>query len=328
MVEPAGLSGFARAFPERVFDVGIAEQHAVASAAGLATAGYHPVVACYATFLSRAFDQVLFDVGLHRLGVTLVLDRAGVTGPDGPSHHGLWDVAWLSLVPGLALATPRDGPRLRAALGAALSVDDHPTAIRFPKGELPVDLPAVGQVDGVDILLGGEPDADVLLVGYGPLAAVALSAGRQLRGLGYDVTVADPVWALPPPGGLVELARSVGLVVTLEDGLVDGGLGQHLAAALARAGVTARIEPLGLPLAYLAQGDRAGLLAEAGLTAERVVALAVAGVTRVARVAGVAGETGVTRVAEATGVTGEDGVIGEDGVTRVAELADGASATP
>jgi len=277
MVEPVGLGGFARAFPDRVFDVGIAEQHAVASAAGLATAGYHPVVACYASFLGRAFDQVLFDVGLHGAGVTLVLDRAGVTGPDGPSHHGLWDLAWLSLVPGLAVAVPRDGPRLRAALRAAVAVDDHPTAIRYPKGELPRDLPPVDGVEcveGVDILLGGAEPAEILLIGYGPLAHVAVEAGRRLALSGRAVTVADPVWAIPVPTGLVELARSARVVVTLEDGVVQGGLGQQLAAALDRAGLRAAVRPCGLPLAYLAQGDRSALLAEAGLTTDHVVAVA------------------------------------------------------
>ncbi|MDR1450559.1 MAG: 1-deoxy-D-xylulose-5-phosphate synthase [Propionibacteriaceae bacterium] len=274
MVEPVGLEPFGRAFPDRLFDVGIAEQHAVAAAAGLASAGYHPVVAFYATFLNRAFDQVLFDIGLHSLGVTFVLDRAGLTGPDGPSHHGLWDLALLGLVPGLAVAAPRDEVRLRAAIRQAVACDDHPTAIRFPKGELPAELPAVGSAGGVDLLLGGERPADVLLVGCGPLAATAQAAGRRLADQGWSVVVADPLWVLPICPALVELARPARLVVTLEDGVDAGGVGERLAAVLAAAGVAAAVRCCAVPLAYVPQCRRDEALAAAGLTADHVIELA------------------------------------------------------
>ncbi|MDR1806715.1 MAG: 1-deoxy-D-xylulose-5-phosphate synthase [Propionibacteriaceae bacterium] len=276
MVEPVGLGPFARAFPERVFDVGIAEQHAVASAAGLASAGYHPIVAVYATFLNRAFDQVLLDAGLHSLGVTFVLDRAGITGPDGPSHHGIWDMALFGLVPGLALAAPRDAATLRRALRQAIAIDDHPTVVRYPKGAVPPDLPAVAAVGGVDLLAGGDAPAEVLLIGYGPLARLAVEAAEALTAVGRTVTVADPVWALPVNPALIDLARPARVVVTLEDGVGHGGVGQQVAATLEQAGVAAAIRPFALPTDFIAQGTRGEILRDAGFTVDRIVAVVTA----------------------------------------------------
>ncbi|HET6760408.1 MAG TPA: 1-deoxy-D-xylulose-5-phosphate synthase, partial [Propionibacteriaceae bacterium] len=205
MVYPTGLHRFAQAFPDRCFDVGIAEQHAVTSAAGLAMGGLHPVVAVYSTFLNRAFDQVLMDVALHKCGVTFVLDRAGITGPDGASHHGMWDMSILSVVPGLCLAAPRDAARLREALAQSLSIDDAPSVIRFPRGTVSVDLPAVEELDGMHVLLKTDQPR-VLVVGIGPLAETAVAVGERLSDQGIGVTVADPLWALPINPALISLA--------------------------------------------------------------------------------------------------------------------------
>src|SRR4051794_279742 len=208
MLRPTGLHRFAERFPDRVHDVGIAEQHAVASAAGLAFGGLHPVVAIYATFMNRAFDQVLMDVGLHRAGVTFVLDRAGVTGPDGPSHHGIWDLAILQVVPNIRIAVPRDGERLREELREAVAVDDAPTVIRFPKGGVSADLPAVERTpDGVDVL-SEAPGRDVLIVTVGPMAAIGLEVAERLADQGIDATVVDPRWVVPVPESVVEMSAT------------------------------------------------------------------------------------------------------------------------
>jgi 1-deoxy-D-xylulose-5-phosphate synthase len=269
MLHPTGLGTFAKHFSERVFDVGIAEQHAVTCAAGLARGGLHPVVAVYSTFLNRAFDQVLMDVGLHHLGVTFVLDRAGVTGPDGPSHHGMWDLAAFSLVPGLRVAVPRDEQRLQEALRRSVSIDS-PTLIRFSKGQLPAPLAAIRQRGDVDILHQAEQPR-VLLVGYGQ-SVLALAAAAILEAHGIASTVVDPVWALPVSPALVALAAEHALVVTIEDGLVTGGLGSMLAQAMMSAGVLTPLRALGIPQAYLSQGSRAQLLAEIGLTPDGIAA--------------------------------------------------------
>ncbi|MEU1134537.1 1-deoxy-D-xylulose-5-phosphate synthase [Streptomyces sp. NPDC005900] len=263
MLQPTGLQMFAQRFPERVFDVGIAEQHAVCSAAGMSMGGLHPVVAVYATFLNRAFDQLLMDVALHRLPVTLVLDRAGVTGPDGASHHGMWDHTLLGLVPGLRLAAPRDGATLRALLGEALADQDGPTVLRFPKGPVPVDLPALERCGQVDLLT--EAGSDVLLVGFGVMAAACLGAREQLAAHGVSVTVAAPRWALPVPTELVELAARHRLTVTVEDSSRTGGLGTALAQACSDAAARTPVHTLGLPRTFLTHGSRSELLAATGL---------------------------------------------------------------
>lgn len=273
MLHPVGLARFAATFPSRVFDVGIAEQHAVASAAGLAAAGLHPVVAVYATFLNRAFDQVLMDVALHQLGVTFVLDRAGVTGPDGASHNGMWDAALFGLVPGLRYAAPRDGNRLRAALRTAVKIDDAPTMIRFSKDPLPDDVPTVRTHGTLDVLLDA-PNPRVLIVGYGAFAPMAIEVGRRLKEQGIAARVVDPVWALPVSDDLVAQAREVELIVTIEDGLVVSGLGSHLAQTLRADDVDVPVREFGIPQQFLTHGARKDLLAEMGLTAHDIARFA------------------------------------------------------
>ncbi|MFJ8043641.1 1-deoxy-D-xylulose-5-phosphate synthase [Kitasatospora sp. NPDC096147] len=270
MPGPTGLARFAEHYPERFHDVGIAEQHAVASAAGLATAGARPVVAVYSTFLNRAYDQVLMDVALHRLPVTFVLDRAGVTGPDGASHHGMWDVPLLASVPGLRLAVPRDPASLRTLLAEAVDDQEHPTALRFPKAAAGTDLPAVHQLGPVDVLLRTGIQ-EVLLIAVGPLAAECLEAGRHLAGTGLGTTVADPRWALPVSRELLDLAGAHRLVVTVEDNVRSGGVGDAIARALADRGSRVPVTSLGLPGRFLPHGPRPELLAAAGLSAESIV---------------------------------------------------------
>lgn len=274
MLHPTGLDRFARHFPERVFDVGIAEQHAVASAAGLAATGLHPVVAVYATFLNRAFDQVLMDVALHRRGVTFVLDRAGVTGPDGPSHNGMWDLSLLGLVPGLRLAAPRDEERLTRALQLAVTIDDAPSVLRFSKEALPEPLPAIATQGSVDVLFAEPADAPaasrVLVVGYGQFCGLAVEVGGRLADQGIAVTVVDPVWSLPVSPDLLQLAGEHTLVVTIEDGGLAGGLGSHLSQQARAAGIDTPLREFGIPQDFLPQGSRSGLLEALGLTAARI----------------------------------------------------------
>ncbi len=273
MLHPTGLDQFARHFPERTFDVGIAEQHAVTSAAGLAAGGLHPVFAVYATFLNRAFDQVLMDVALHRLGVTFVLDRAGVTGPDGPSHNGMWDASLLGLVPGLRLTAPRDEPRLVAALQLAVTVDDAPTVLRYSKEALPDPIPAVSTRGDVDVLLAG-PRPRVLVVGYGQLCSIAMQVGERLSQQGIGATVVDPVWALPVSADLLELVAEHELVLTIEDNGLAGGLGSRLSQEARAAGIDTRVREFGIPQEFLPQGNRAQLLEEFGLTAQHIARFA------------------------------------------------------
>lgn len=272
MPGPTGLSAFRQRFPDRFFDVGIAEQHAMTSAAGLAMGGLHPVVAIYSTFLNRAFDQVIMDVALHKLPVTMVLDRSGVTGPDGASHNGMWDLSMLGIVPGMRVAAPRDGTRLREELGEALDVNDGPTAIRFPKGDVGDDIPMVERRGGVDVLAvptDGLSD-DVLLVAVGPFAAMALAVAERLRNQGIGVTVVDPRWVLPVPEAIGELATAHKLVVTLEDNGVNGGVGSAVSAALRRAEIDVPCRDVGLPQEFFAQASRGEVLAEVGLTDRNV----------------------------------------------------------
>jgi 1-deoxy-D-xylulose-5-phosphate synthase len=262
------------AFPERCFDVGIAEQHAVTSAAGLAMGGLHPVVAVYSTFLNRALDQVLMDVALHECGVTFVLDRAGITGPDGASHHGMWDMSILQVVPRLQLAAPRDGTRLREALARSLTIDDRPTVLRFPKEPVPPDLPAGDQLDGMDILLQTEQPR-VLVVGLGPLAGTAKAVGERLSDQGIGVSVVDPIWALPISPALVSLAADHELVITIEDNGVVGGYGARLAQEMRSADVATPLREFGIPQAFLPHGGRGELLKEIGLTPQNIARYAV-----------------------------------------------------
>ncbi|RPA20040.1 1-deoxy-D-xylulose-5-phosphate synthase [Gordonia sp. OPL2] len=290
MPGPTGLTPFGEKFPDRMFDVGIAEQHAVTSAAGLALGGLHPVVAIYSTFLNRAFDQLLMDVALLRLPVTLVLDRSGITGPDGPSHHGMWDLSLMSLVPGLAVAAPRDAVRLREEFDEALAVSDGPTALRFSKGAVPEDIRAVERLDdGVDVLYRaapgvGEATGDVLIVAVGAFCALAVDAAERLGRQGIDATVVDPRWVLPVPGSIAELATRHRLVVTLEDSGVRGGVGSAISDALSSADVAVPVQHRGIPQQFVQHASRGQLLAEFGLTAQdlaRTITATVAGMQSV-----------------------------------------------
>ena len=270
MLHPTGLGRFAAAFPDRSVDVGIAEQHAIVSAAGLARTGLHPVVAVYATFLNRAFDQVLMDAALHNAGITIVLDRAGITGSDGPSHNGMWDMSLMGMVPGVQLAAPRDQARLVAALDRAVEVDDAVTVIRYSKERLPDEMREVAHLgeglERVDILR--RPDgARVLVVGHGQFVGMAISVAERLDDQGVPAAVADPLWSLPISETLVGLAAGYDIVITLEDNLVEGGVGQKLRARLGQIRSSTRVLNFGIPQRFLSHGSREEVLEEIGLTA-------------------------------------------------------------
>jgi 1-deoxy-D-xylulose-5-phosphate synthase len=272
MLRSTGLAKFAEAYPDRWFDVGIAEQHAVTSAAGMAMAGLHPVVALYSTFLNRAFDQLLMDVALHKQPVTLVLDRAGITGPDGSSHHGMWDLSILGVVPGIRVAAPRDAVTLREELNEAVAVKDGPSVLRFPKASVGGEVAAVERRGTVDLLRrpGPHETADVLLVTVGAFAELGMAAADRLSDQGIGVTVVDPRWVLPVPAALVDLARGHRLVVTVEDNGRHGGFGWALAAALRDADVDVPLRDLGVPQEFQPQGTRSEVLVQLGLTAQNV----------------------------------------------------------
>ncbi|MFC6087244.1 1-deoxy-D-xylulose-5-phosphate synthase [Sphaerisporangium aureirubrum] len=279
MLHPTGLATFAEAFPERTYDVGIAEQHAMTSAAGLALGGLHPVVAIYATFLNRAFDQLLMDVSLHRLPVTVVLDRAGVTGEDGASHNGMWDLSILQVIPGLSVAAPRDATRLRELLGEAVQVADAPTVVRFPKGAIPADIPAVGRLGAMDVLYpaseaepaDGTPQAGrVLLVAAGAMAPVCLEAAELLAQGGVQATVVDPRWVKPLDAALVTAAAEHDLVAVAEDSGRVGGVGDAVARMLRDAGVPTPVRTYGIPQRFLSHAKRATILTEIGLTPDHL----------------------------------------------------------
>ncbi|MET9297466.1 1-deoxy-D-xylulose-5-phosphate synthase [Streptomyces sp. NPDC003077] len=270
MLQPVGLAKFAAEFPDRVYDVGIAEQHAAVSAAGLATGGLHPVFAVYATFLNRAFDQVLMDVALHKCGVTFVLDRAGVTGDDGASHNGMWDMSLLQVVPGLRIAAPRDADQVRAQLREAVEVDDAPTVVRYSKGKVGPAVEAVGRVGGMDVLR--EPGAevsrpDVLLVSVGALAPMCLEIADLLDKQGISTTVVDPRWVKPVDPALPGLAARHRVVVTVEDNSRTGGVGSAIAQTLRDAGVDLPLRDFGIPERFLDHASRKEVMAEIGLTA-------------------------------------------------------------
>ena len=270
MLRPTGLHKLAERFPSRVFDVGIAEQHAVTSAAGLAFGGLHPVVAVYATFIHRAFDQVLMDVALHRAGVTFVLDRAGVTGPDGPSHHGMWDLAILQVVPNIRLSAPRDAERLREELGEAVAVSDGPTVVRFPKGSVGEEIAAVRRLDdGVDVLVEHERK-DVLIVTVGPMATTGLEVAERLAAQGIGSTVIDPRWVVPVPRSVLDLAAEHRIVISIEDGIRVGGVGTRIRQDLREAGIDTAVTELGLPDEFLDHAERAQILERVGLTPQHI----------------------------------------------------------
>ncbi|MGO4193336.1 1-deoxy-D-xylulose-5-phosphate synthase [Arthrobacter sp. YAF17] len=274
MLIPVGLHKFAARHPERVFDVGIAEQHALTSAAGMAFGGLHPVVAVYATFLNRAFDQLLMDVALHKAGVTIVLDRAGVTGPDGASHHGMWDMAMVQIVPGLHLAAPRDSSRLREELREAVAIEDAPSVIRYSKGTVGAEVEAIERLsDGVDVLArrpAGSSDNDVLIVSVGAMSELALDVSNRLGAQGISSTVVDPRWVLPVPRSVVALASHHRLVICIEDGVRAGGVGSRIRQEMRAAGVDTALNEVGLPVEFLDHGSRSQVLERVGLTAQQI----------------------------------------------------------
>jgi 1-deoxy-D-xylulose-5-phosphate synthase len=271
MLIPVGLAPFAQAFPDRVFDVGIAEQHAVTMAAGLSFAGLHPVVAIYATFLNRAFDQLLMDCALHRQGVTFVLDRAGVTGTDGASHNGMWDMTVVGIVPGIHLAAPRDGAQVRRALREAVAIEDGPSVVRFPKGTVADPIEAVGTEGDVDVLRECEGDPDLLVVSVGAMAPLALQVADKLTAEGRSVRVLDPRWVLPVSEALVGAARRAGAVAVIEDNIVDGGIGSALSQAVTEAGGPLRpVWCYGIPQQFLDHASRSQILEQVGLTPDQV----------------------------------------------------------
>lgn len=278
MLHPVGLGRFAAAYPERTFDVGIAEQHAVTSAAGLAMGGMHPVVAIYATFMNRAFDQVLMDVALHKCGVTFVLDRAGITGSDGPSHNGMWDLSIFQVVPGLRIAAPRDAARLQELLREAVSIADAPTMLRIPKGAPPADMAAIDRLGECDVLVR-QGERDVLLVGVGAMVSVAVEVADRLRHQGIGVTVIDPRWVKPIDPALVDAAANYGLVVSVEDNGRVGGVGSMLRDALGDAGVTTPMRVFGIPQEFLAHAERGAILERVGLTPQALARAIVEDVT-------------------------------------------------
>lgn len=270
MLNPVGLSAFAKRFPNRVFDVGIAEQHAVTSAAGMAFGGLHPVVAVYATFMNRALDQVLMDVALHKEGVTFVLDRAGVTGPDGASHHGVWDLAIFQVVPNIRIAVPRDASLLRELLAEAVSIEDAPTLIRFGKGSVDQNIDAVKRLsDGVDVLRESAAK-DVLLVAVGSMAKIALSVADLLAAQGIGATVIDPRWVIPVADSVVSLAADHRLVVSIEDGIRVGGIGTRIRQAMRAAQVDTALNEIGLPDEFLEHASREEILDRVGLNAQTI----------------------------------------------------------
>ena len=269
MMGPTGLDKFEKSFPERTFDVGIAEQHATTAAAGMAFAGLHPVVAVYSTFLNRAFDQLLLDVALHKAGVTFVLDRAGVTGDDGPSHNGIWDLALTGIVPTLHVAAPRDGARVRETLREAINIADAPTLLRFPKGAVNEDIPAFERRDGIDVLYRGE-SADILLVSIGAFAAMAVEAAGQAYREGVGVTVIDPRWVKPLPKSLITMAQRYKSVVVLEDGIKHGGIASTVSELFRDAGLNVPVHSIGVPLAFIEHSKRAEVLADLGITVQNI----------------------------------------------------------
>ena len=269
MLGPTGLDQFQAAYPERTIDVGIAEQHAVTSAAGLAFTGLHPVVAVYSTFLNRAFDQLLLDVALHKAGVTFVLDRSGVTGDDGPSHHGIWDLALTGIVPTMHVAAPRDGARLKELLREAVAINDAPSMIRFPKGAVQEDIPAFERRDGIDVLYRGE-SADVLMISVGAMAAIAVEAASSAYREGVGVTVIDPRWVKPLPESLVRMAERYKSVVVLEDGIRHAGIGSSISEMFRDAGVLIPLHSIGVPLEFIEHSKRGEIMSDIGITAQNI----------------------------------------------------------
>ena len=270
MLGPTGLDKFAQSFPDRTIDVGIAEQHAVTSAAGLAYAGVHPVIAIYSTFLNRAFDQLLLDVALHNAGVTFVLDRAGITGDDGPSHHGIWDLALTGIVPHMHVGAPRDGARVKELLRQCIAIDNAPSMIRFPKGAIPADIPALERVDGLDILHRGDTN-QVLVISIGSMAAMALEVAQLAHKESIEVTVIDPLWVKPISSNLTALCAKYSTVVVMEDGIKHAGIASTISESLREAGSPCVVHSIGVPLEFIEHSKRNEILEDLKITPAAIV---------------------------------------------------------
>ena len=270
MLGPTGLDKFAQNFPERTIDVGIAEQHAVTSAAGLAYAGMHPVIAIYSTFLNRAFDQLLLDVALHKAGVTFVLDRAGITGDDGPSHHGIWDLALTGIVPNMHVGAPRDGARLKEILRACIAISDAPSMVRFPKGAVPADISALERIDGIDVLHKGATQ-QVLIISVGSMAGMAIEVAQLAQAQSIEITVVDPLWVKPIPHSLIEMCAKYSTVVVMEDGIKHAGIASTISEALRESGNNCSLHSIGVPLEFIEHSKRAEILDDLEITPAAIV---------------------------------------------------------
>jgi 1-deoxy-D-xylulose-5-phosphate synthase len=270
MLGPTGLDKFAQNFPERTIDVGIAEQHAVTSAAGLAYAGMHPVIAIYSTFLNRAFDQLLLDVALHKAGVTFVLDRAGITGDDGPSHHGIWDLALTGIVPNMHVGAPRDGARLKEILRSCIAISDAPSMVRFPKGAVPADISALERVDGIDILHKGATQ-QVLIISVGSMAGMAIEVAQLAQTQSIEITVVDPLWVKPIPNALLNMCANYSTVIVMEDGIKHAGIASTISEALRESGSNCSLHSIGIPLEFIEHSKRAEILEDIAITPAAIV---------------------------------------------------------
>jgi len=270
MLGPTGLDKFAAKYPDRTIDVGIAEQHAVTSAAGLAYAGVHPVIAIYSTFLNRAFDQLLLDVALHNAGVTFVLDRAGITGDDGPSHHGIWDLALTGIVPHMHVGAPRDGARLKELLRQCIAIDNAPSMIRFPKGAIPTDIPALERVSGIDVLHRGQ-NKQVLVISVGSMAAMALEVAQLGHEQSIEITVIDPLWVKPISSNVTALCAEYDTIVVMEDGIKHAGIASTISEALGQQGSNRMVHSIGIPLEFIEHSKRNEILHDLEITPAAIV---------------------------------------------------------
>jgi 1-deoxy-D-xylulose-5-phosphate synthase len=270
MLGPTGLDKFAQNFPERTIDVGIAEQHAATSAAGLAYAGMHPVIAIYSTFLNRAFDQLLLDVALHKAGVTFVLDRAGITGDDGPSHHGIWDLALTGIVPNMHVGAPRDGARLKEILRSCIAISDAPSMVRFPKGAVPADISALERVDGIDVLHKGATQ-QVLIISVGSMAVMAIEVAQLAQAQSIEITVVDPLWVKPIPNALLNMCANYSTVIVMEDGIKHAGIASTISEALRESGSNCSLHSIGVPLEFIEHSKRAEILEDISITPAAIV---------------------------------------------------------
>jgi len=270
MLGPTGLDKFAQSFPERTIDVGIAEQHAVTSAAGLSYAGMHPVIAIYSTFLNRAFDQLLLDVALHNAGVTFVLDRSGITGDDGPSHHGIWDLALTGIVPNMHVGAPRDGARLKEILRQSVAIQNAPSMIRFPKGAVPADIPALERISGTDILHRGA-NKQVLLISVGSMASMAMEVAGLAKKQSIEITVIDPLWVKPISPDVIAMCGQYGTVIVMEDGIKHAGIASTISEALREAGSNCVLHSIGVPLEFIEHSKRNEILEDLAITPAEIV---------------------------------------------------------